>query len=128
MADLVTTKILRNTDAAASILCCGASDGTGETAIQKVDISALVMAASKVRITKMKWSIQSMTVQVLFDHSTDDSAAILSGQGELNAAREAAITDPGSSGGTGDILFTTKVPASSLGNGYTVYLELEKVA
>lgn len=126
MADAVLAKILRNTADTAAFLFGNASDGSGESAIQKVDISALVMAASKVTITKLRWSCDGLQVKILFDHSTDDLVAILSGRGELNDVRDCAIQDPGSSGDTGDILFTTA--GHSAGDGYTIYMEIRKVA
>jgi len=129
MADRVTVVKLRDTaNESAHLLCC-TSDGTGESAVQKIDISALAMAATKTRIKKLKWSISGqMTVELLFDHTSDDSAIIMSGHGSLDETDHAPILDPGSAGGTGDILLTSKVTASTVGQGYTVYIELAKVA
>jgi len=105
-----------------------ASDSTGETAVQKVDISTLNGTPTKVRITKMKWSVVGMNVHVLFDHTTDDRVAILSGDGEMTEDM-GPIMDPGSSGGTGDVLFTSQVVTSTatVRPGYTVFMELKKV-
>lgn len=126
MADAVVAKTLRDTADRASFLFGNASDGTGESAVQKIDISALAMAATKVKITKMKWSCDGMQVKVLFDHNTDDTVAILSGRGEIDEECEAPIVDPASAGGTGDILFTTA--GHTAGDGYSVYMEIQKVA
>jgi hypothetical protein len=126
MADAVIAKILRNTDSEASFLFGNASDGTGESAVQKVDISALVMAATKVTITKLIWGCDGMQVKILFDHTTDDLVAILAGNGRMNDVQDCAIQDPGSSGDTGDILFTTA--GQTAGDGYLVYMEIRKVA
>lgn len=127
MADLVKIIKLRDTIDRASYLLCNASDGTGETAIQKIDISAIQMAATKVKIKKLKWSIEGMQVSLLFDHTTDDTAIIMSGNGSLDEDCEAPLTDPGSSGGTGDILVTTQQTAAAK-SGYCIYLEIEKLA
>lgn len=126
MADAVVAKTLRNSDTVAAFLFGNASDGTGESAVQKVDISALVMAATKVTITKLIWSCDGMQVKILFDHTTDDLVAILSGRGRLDEVDGCPIQDPGSAGDTGDILFTTA--GQSSGDGYTVYMEIRKVA
>jgi hypothetical protein len=126
MADAVIAKILRNTATTAAFLFGNASDGTGESAVQKVDISALVMAATKVTITKLIFSCEGLQVKILFDHSTDDLVAILAGHGEIDDVDDCAIQDPGSSGDTGDILFTTA--GHSAGDGYTIYMEICKVA
>jgi hypothetical protein len=129
MSDRATVKALRDTDNQSAHLLCCTSDGSGESAVQKIDISALKMAANKTRIKKLKWSISGqMTVELLFDHSSDDSAIILAGNGELDEVKDGPILDPGSSGGTGDILLTSKVTASTVGQGYTIYIELAKVS
>jgi|SRR6267142_1157559 len=126
MADAVIAKTLRNTPDIAAFLFGNASDGTGESSVQKVDISALVMAATKVTITKLRWACEGLQVKILFDHTTDDLAAILAGHGSLNDVDDCPIQDPGSAGDTGDILFTTA--GQSAGDGYTIYMEIRKVA
>ncbi len=128
MADYAKLVKLRDTANEAAYILSGSSDGTGETAVQKIDISAIAMAATKVRIKKLIWACDGMTAEILFDHSTDDSAIVCSGNGEFNETDEAPIIDPGSSGGTGDILLTTRVPATTVGHGYTIYIEIAKVA
>lgn len=104
------------------------SDATGETAVQKVDISTLSGTPTKVRITRMKWSVTGMNVNVLFDHTTDDRVLVLTGNGEMDES-DGPIVDPGSTGGTGDVLFTAQVVTSTatVRPGYTVFMELKKV-
>jgi len=126
MADAVIAKTLRNTDTVAAFLFGNASDGTGESAVTKVDISALTMAATQVRITKLLWGCDGMQVKILFDHNSDDLVAILAGNGHIGQEKDEPIYDPASAGGPGDILFTTA--GQSAGDGYTVYMEIEKVA
>jgi hypothetical protein len=126
MADAVLVKKLRDANGEYAFLFGNASDGTGESAVQKVDISALDGAPTRVVITKLKWSCDGMQVKILFDHTTDDLVAILSGRGELDGDSDAPIKDPASAGDTGDILFTTA--GHTAGDGYTVYMECEKVA
>lgn len=103
-----------------------ASDGTGEAAVQKVDISNLTGTPTKVQIVKMKWAIRGMNVSILFDHTTDDRVAILTGNGEMTEAM-GPIQDPASSGGTGDILFTTHMSTETARPGYTIWMQLRKV-
>ncbi len=126
MADAVVVKILRNTADTAAFLFGNASDGTGESAVQKVDISALVMAATVVRITKLIWACDGLQVKILFDAATDDLVAILAGNGRMSEDDEAPISDPISATHVGDILFTTAGHTS--GDGYTIYMEIRKVA
>lgn len=99
-----------------------ASDGTAESAVQKVDISALPGAPTKVRISKMNWAVQGMAVKVYFDHTTDDLVAVLSGDGEIAVPLE----DPASAGGTGDILFTTIGAVAN--SSYMIEMEVEIIA
>lgn len=99
-----------------------ASDGTAESAVTKVDISTLPGAPTKVRISKMKWSVSGMVVKVYFDHTTDDLVSVLSGDGEISQPLE----DPASAGGTGDILFTTIGAVAN--SSYMIEMEVEVVA
>lgn len=126
MVDAVVSKTLRNTSDIAAFLFGNASDGTGESAVLKVDISALVMAASVVRITKLIWSCDGMQVKILFDAGTDDLVAILAGNGRIDEDVDSPISDPVSATHVGDILFTTA--GASAGDGYTVYMEIRKVS
>jgi len=99
-----------------------ASDGTAETAAQKVDISTLPGAPTKVRISKMNWAVEGMSVKVYFDHSTDDLVAVLAGANSIDVPLE----DPQSTGGTGDILFTTFGAVAN--SSYMIEMEIEVVA
>lgn len=126
MVDAIVAKTLRDANGKYAFLFGNASDGTGESGVKKIDISTLTGAPTKIKINKMKWSCDGMQVKILFDHTTDDTVAILSGRGELDAACEASIIDPGSAGDTGDVLFTTA--GHTAGDGYTIYMECEKVA
>ena len=103
-----------------------ASDGTGEAAVVKVSTSTLSGTPTEMKITKMVWSVQGMAVSVLFDATTDDRVAILTGDGVWDAEKDGGpIKDPASSGHTGNVLFTTH--GHSAGDGYTIYMELKKV-
>jgi hypothetical protein len=99
------------------------SDGTGESAVQKVDISALPGSPSAVRIDKVTFTTLGMSVRVLYDHATDDTAMVLYGSGEIDLKGYGGLHDPASSGGTGDILFTTIGQVAN--DSYDITLELE---
>lgn len=126
MADYAKVIKLRDTLDQAAYLLCNASDGSGEAAVQKIDISAIAMNALRVRIKKLKWSCDGMEAEILFDHNTDDTAIICAGNGQMDEVSEAPIFDPASAGGTGDILITTK--GATAGDGYTIYIEIAKVS
>jgi len=106
------------------------SDGTGESAVTKVDISALagpdgINAPSYFAIEQIEYSIQGMDyVQILFDATTDDEAATLSGQGYSDYRGVGGHNDPQSTGTTGDINLTTSGAVS--GGSYDITLHLRK--
>lgn len=130
MADTVKTVILRDDPELAQVLLCGASDGTGESGVTKIDIDSTFTnfrpTVSKIR--KIKWSILGESVELYFDHTTPQTIGIFTGHGHLSEVHEAPIVDKAGAGGTGDILLTTHTPnATGLGAAYTIFLELQKV-
>ena len=113
MADAVTSRVLNNGPRSYVVHLTGISDGTGESAVIKVDISTLMLASglapTKTAIAEVQWSIQGFSsVRILWDHTTDDTAMVLGqGQGYMEFATIGNLPDPASSGGTGDILLTS---------------------
>lgn len=92
------------------------SDGTGESAVTKIDVSTLqapnrgnvAVAGSKIVIEEIEWSIGGFShVTVAFDATNDDEIAVCSGDGYRNFLPVGGFADPQSSGYTGDIKFTT---------------------
>ncbi len=82
MVDTVTTQILNDGPRNTTIKLTNVSDGTGEAAVTKVDVSTLSEAPSKVRIDKIVYDIQGMTVQLLWDATADVSIVTVgNGQG-----------------------------------------------
>lgn len=103
------------------------SVGTDETGVAKVDISGLVKpdgtAPTAVSIERVQFSVSpTMLVQILFDHDTDDLALVLSGTGDFTF--DVPIIDPQSTGGTGDILFTTLGGSATESYDVMLYLRL----
>lgn len=129
MADSVTTQILQKTDRRAVILFTNVSDGTGESAVQKVDISAVFPNATRVKINKVKYTVLGMSVQVFFDHTVDDRVLVLAFDGHMDFTSDqygcsdvGGLADPNSAGGSGDILFTTL--GHTIGDSYTIILDI----
>jgi len=120
MADTVSSNTLFEGDKRAVYHFTNLLDGTGESAVQKVDISALPGAPSYVKIDYVDFVVSGMSVQVLFDHTADDLALVLQGDGKLCFKDVAGFKDPKSAGGTGDILFTTS--GHSSGDSYSITL------
>jgi len=121
MADAVTSQTLANGAKRTIRAFTNVSDGTGESAVQKVNISGLIGAPTAVKILQIWWTTVGMSVKVLFDHTTDDVVAVLDGTGHMDL-REFGIPDPASAGGTGDILFTTT--GHTAGDTYFIVMEI----
>lgn len=123
MSDAVTSQTLFNGSKRTVRKFTNLSDGSGESAVQKVDISALTGAPTAVRIMQVWYNTSGMSVSVLFDHTTDDTSMILQGDGHFDFRGFGGVADPASAGDTGDILFTTTGHTS--GDSYNIILELE---
>lgn len=128
MADAVTTNVIFSGRRRYVARFTNVSDGTGESAVKKVDVSTLVgpdgTPPTHTVIEWVEYDIQGFTdVRLLFDATTDDTAVILGpGQGSLDFTGYGGLKDPKSSGTTGDIMLTTTGAAS--GDTYTITLAL----
>lgn len=129
MADTVDTLVVHKGKKIYTVRLTNISDGTGESAVAKVDISTLTgpngAAPSYTKIREISWSIQGFTsVRLFWDHTTDDEIAVLgTGTGYMDWTGVGGLIDPKSSGGTGDILLTTAGTTS--GNTYTITIVVE---
>lgn len=123
MADAVTTNTVFSGSKRKILSFTNVSDGTGESAVAKVTLSALTGAPSAVRIRRVWYSINGLALRILFDHTTDDTAAVLSGNGFQDFNPIGGIPDPASAGGTGNILFTTIGQIAN--DSYWVVMEIE---
>jgi len=124
MADTVASHLLWQNSKYAFYTFENVSDGTGEAAVAKVDISGLTGTPTKVTIKKLWWNCVGMAVRILFDHTTDDAVFLCAGDGHLCMKDSPGIADPASSGGTGDILFTTVGHTS--GDMYSISMLIKK--
>ena len=131
MADVVSSQTLYDDELKAVMKFTNLSDGTGEAAVTKVDVSALNPApkGNKVSIEKIQYLIDGMTVTMLWDADTDvkilDLGAI-SGpiSGTLEFKDDVRLTNNAGAGRTGDILFTTT--GHSVNDSYSIILTLRK--
>lgn len=148
MADAVTSNVVKNSATHYIIHLTNISDGTGESGVIKVDKSTLVASdgaePASLDIDQVRWAVQGFTsVRILWDHTTDDTALVLTGNGYdtfrnifgndiqpvvdfMNGStdRSEGLLDPRSTGGTGDILLTTNGGGS--GSTYDITLWLRK--
>lgn len=124
MADAVATQKILDGSRKVVMKFTNISDGTGESAVTKVDVSTLSPAASEVKIDKIIYDVGGMTVQILWDATADVVAHTLSGEGKVSFKRFGGLVNNAGSGVTGDILFTTIGAAS--GDTYSITLEMDK--
>ena len=135
MADAVTSQTLVDTDKRAVIKLTNLSDGSGESAVAKVDVSALNShpdgtACSQVTIDQIWYDIGGMRLAIYFDASTSALALTVGGsaaagnvQGHMDFRSFGGIKNNASSP-TGDIDFTTSGHTNL--DHYTVILEMRK--
>jgi len=95
-----------------------------ESAVVKVDVSALVGAPSKVKISKIHYNVNGMIVRLLWDATTDVTIVDLQGDGCIDATCFGGLTNNAGAGVTGDISLTTVGGAS--GDSYSIILEMAK--
>jgi len=131
MADAVSSQTLVDTDKRTVIKLTNLSDGNGESAVKKVDVSTLSGAPSRVTIDQIWYDIGGMRVQIDFDASTNVPALVLGGsaaagnvQGHLDFRSFGGIKNNAGSGVTGDIDVTTSGHTNL--DHYTIILELRK--
>lgn len=125
MADAVSSQTL--VDGAKNVVMkfTNVSDGTGETSVLKVDVSALSGAPERVKIIAVHWKLSGMSVRILWDATTDVDALVLSeGEGHHCYRKFGGIQNNAGDGVTGDILFTTL--GASMNDSYDITLEMQK--
>tara|TARA_R100001443_G_scaffold77563_2_gene84758 strand:+ start:1140 stop:1559 length:420 start_codon:yes stop_codon:yes gene_type:complete len=137
MADAVTSQIINDNVGAKNILVklTNISDGSGESAVAKVDVSALEAshdgtACSRVAIQEIYYDIFGMRVDLLWNASTNVVCKVLgangalSSQGHIDVKEFGGILNNAGSGINGDLLLTTT--GHTDGDHYTIILKLSK--
>lgn len=124
MADDVSSQIILDGPRNVVMKFTSVSDGTGEAAVLKVDVSALSGAPTRVRINKIQYSVSGMVARLLWDATTDVTIVDLQGDGFLKAHHFGGLINNGGAGVTGDIMLTTFGHTS--GDSYTIILEMTK--
>lgn len=104
------------------------SDGTGEAAVLKIDVSTLApyegQACTSVTIWGVQYDVFGMSVSILWDATTDVRALILSGYGNHDFSSTSGIPNNAGAGKNGDVLFTTN--GASAGDTYFIRLHCLK--
>ncbi len=131
MADAVTSQTLFDGERLAIMKFTNISDSGGESAVLKVDVSALNASASGkacngVVINKLFASTAGMGVNILWDADTDVTAFVVGADGSYtwDFSKNGGLTNNAGDGKTGDIKFSTI--GASAGDTYTIELEMVK--
>lgn len=127
MADAVTSHTIIDSKRNVVMAFTNISDGTGESAVLKVDVSALAGAPTGVSIDKVEYDCNGMAVEILWDADTDVVGLICaSGNGCFDFTSIGGLKNNSGTGKTGDIKFTTL--GHSANDTYTVVLYMHKNA
>ena len=131
MADTVASQTIIDGPSHAVLKFTNISDGTGESAVTKVDVSALSAnsegtACTGVIIEKIWWQCIGMKVRILWDADTDLMCIELgeNQSGDHDYCSFGGLTNNAGAGKTGDVKFTTIGHDS--GDTYTVIMYLRK--
>ena len=137
MADAVTSQTLSDGDKTAVMKFTNISDGSGESSVKKVDVSALTTstrngsACTRVHITQIWYMISGMRIDLEWDASSNVKALVLGGgvaleptMGHFDFRSFGGIKNNAGGGITGDIDLTTLHHTSN--DAYTIILELSK--
>ena len=131
MADTVTSQTIQDGERVAILKFTNESDGTGESSVKKVDVSALTTnskgeTCTGVSIARIYWATRGMGVDIEFDATTNVLAIPLPADstGDEYYDLFTGIPNNAGSGVTGDIDFTTI--GHSSGDTYSIILVLNK--
>ena len=131
MADTVTSQTIQDGERVAVLKFTNVSDGTGESAVKKVDVSALTTnsageSCTSVSISRIYWATRGMAVDIEFDATTNVIAIPLPADSTGDEYYDifTGIPNNAGSGVTGDIDFTTV--GHSSGDAYSIILVLNK--
>ena len=126
MADAVATQVLFEDSYKYIAKFTNLSDGTGESAVAKVDVSGLTPASNEVIIEEVWYSVSGMNVTLLWDATTDVRCLELGANtGYLDLRKFGGLPNDAGTGKTGDLLFTTT--GHTLGDSYSIILSCRKV-
>ena len=127
MADTVASQTILDGERLVIQKFTNISDGTGETAVVKVDVSALNpnafgVACNGVKLNKIYATTHGMEVRILWDATTDVFAWMVPQNTNylMDLSSFGGIPNNAGTGVTGDVLFTTSDASS--GDMYTIVL------
>ena len=130
MADTVTSQTILNTPYRLVMKFTNVSDGTGESAVNKVDVSTFTAGekgatCTGVTIDRIYYTLDGMKVQILWDASSNVEAyKLLDTTGDIDFSSFGGLQNNAGSGKTGDVLFTTVGHSNT--DTYNIILDMTK--
>lgn len=129
MADSVKINVLSNTAKRYKVQLLNLSDGTGESAVTKIDKSTLTglngLEPGSLVLEGVEGESSGMEVYIYADRTTPVQLARIGGMGYYEADyRDVGGLQTNTAGGTGDILLTTN--GHSAGDSYDIKLYFRK--
>ncbi len=132
MADAVTSQTIQDGARKAVLKFTNISDGTGEAAVVKVDVSALSAdpisksACTGVNIESIRYSTIGMGIKIFYDATSDALVWEIPADysDTVDFSDVSGIPNNAGSGKTGDVSFTTV--GAGAGDVYTVVLTVIK--
>lgn len=129
MADAVTNTTVFESKSELEIILTNISDGTGESAVTKVDVSALTPACAEVSLVDCEYATFGMAVRLLWDATADTVALLLPadqyGRFDFRDSARGVLRNNSGSGKTGDVQLTTV--GHSSGDTYWIRLRFRKM-
>lgn len=115
MADTVNSNVIVSNSQRYHIQITNESDGTGESAVVKIDKSTLTtrdgVEPKALDLLWIDFQVNGFNYIVLeWDHTTNDEISVLAGNGHRDYKISGGIRDPISAGATGDVVLTTDGP------------------
>jgi hypothetical protein len=131
MADTVTTNVNSNTGLRYEVVLTGISDGTGETDVQKIDISSITLpnrsdlSPESLALEKVEATVNGFSyIRLYWERTAGNNTMVILPQGETNLCLKEKLIDPGhGAAGTGDV-YLTSVGAAS-GDSYVIRLRFK---
>lgn len=129
MADTVSTNVIFTSKERRVVQILNVSDGTGESAVVKIDKSALTgmngSEPTKFAINKIVGFVDGMVVDIYFDRGTDVKVARLGqGHSKRDWSEFKGFVDTGT-GGSGDVILTTT--GHSSGDSYDITIDVRLI-
>jgi hypothetical protein len=120
MADAVTSQTLVDGPRDLVMKFTNLSDGTGESAVKKVDVAS----GTTLKLMRVAYSVNGMVASLFWDADTDVKILDLAGDGDHDFRSFGGIPNNAGTGVTGDVMLTTTGHTS--GDSYWIILEFQK--